>query len=611
MSDPESRSTEDWLTQVRRRKVVQWLLGYAAMAFALVQGVDMVGQRFDWPAAVSRASIIVAVAGACATVVLAWFHGERGQQRATAGEVVLLAVIAIAGAALAWRFAPVPAAAPPALPQAARTASATATAMDPAIPKQSIAVLPFADLSPDRDQEYFSDGMAEELLNALAKVQGLKVAGRTSAFSFKGKNEDLREIGRALAVAHVLEGSVRKQGERVRITAQLIQAEDGYHLWSETYDGDLKDVFALQERIARAITEQLKGMLSGPDSAPVVKVATTNPEAYSLYLQASSIFNRREGPRMGEAIAMLERALVLDPGFARAEARLAAILALAPLYLDMSDAPARVDEHARRASELDATLGEPYAARAQSRVRQRKYLEAWPEFERALSLEPDDVTANFWHAIYLVGTGYSRTGTAKLDRVLALDPLLPNALFWRGFQYLSAGDVAAARRAFSLAQDQRLAFASDGLGHVELAEGHPDKALPLLVAGLRALQIDISESDADLLARATVGQAEAQAAARALFERSAAGHDGAMPPVFLRTMVLMGDAERFLQSAATHVSRNEAAFVPLFWWPGSHAVRRHAAFPDYVRKTGLAELWDVHGAPDSCRRIAPGDYRCE
>jgi hypothetical protein len=150
--------------------------------------------------------------------------------------------------------------------------------------------------------------MAEEILNALAKVKDLKVAGRTSSFSFKGKNDDLRVIGKALAVAHVLEGSVRKQGEKVRITAQLIQAEDGYHLWSETYDGDLSDVFALQERIARAVTDKLKLALEGEQQQRLVSTGTSNAEAYSLYLQATGIFNRREGTRFAEAIDELDQA---------------------------------------------------------------------------------------------------------------------------------------------------------------------------------------------------------------------------------------------------------------------------------------------------------------
>ncbi len=171
-------------------------------------------------------------------------------------------------AVLAWKLAPGPETV------AAKPAEATVSAAPAAdVSSKSVAVLPFTDLSPAHDQEYFSDGMAEEILNALAQVKDLKVAGRTSSFFFKGKNEDLRTIGRTLGVANVLEGSVRKQGDVVRITAQLIQVSDGFHLWSKTYDGDLKDVFELQERIARAITDQLQIVIAGAQKSRLVPVA--------------------------------------------------------------------------------------------------------------------------------------------------------------------------------------------------------------------------------------------------------------------------------------------------------------------------------------------------
>jgi TolB-like protein len=151
----------------------------------------------------------------------------------------------------------------------------------------SIAVLPFADLSPGHDQEYFSDGLAEEILNDLAKLPNLKVVARTSAFQFKGKNEDLRFIGQKLSVANVLEGSVRREGTRVRISAQLVKADDGFHLWSESYDRDLKDIFAVQDEIARAVTSALQlKLLAGKSQAPPPALQITNPEAYQDFLQA-------------------------------------------------------------------------------------------------------------------------------------------------------------------------------------------------------------------------------------------------------------------------------------------------------------------------------------
>ncbi|MEO5629704.1 MAG: hypothetical protein ABIQ62_08055, partial [Thermomonas sp.] len=232
----------DFWQGLKQRTLVQWAVAYVAAAFALLQGVDIVAQQFGWPETLQRGITLAMVLGFFVALVLAWYHGERGEQKISNTEILILALLLAIGGGLLWRYARI-------TPDIATSAEALAT--PPAgnvplvIPEKSIAVLAFADLSPQHDQVYFSDGIAEEILNALAQVKDLKVAGRTSSFSFKGKNQDLRVIGETLGVANVLEGSVRKQGDKVRITAQLIRSKDGFHLWSDTYDGDLKDVFAL------------------------------------------------------------------------------------------------------------------------------------------------------------------------------------------------------------------------------------------------------------------------------------------------------------------------------------------------------------------------------
>ena len=181
----------------------------------------------------------------------------------------------------------------------------------------SIAVLPFVNMSADKEQEYFSDGLAEEMLSSLAKIPGLHVAGRTSAFQFKGKNEDLRVIGQRLNVATVLEGSVRKEGNRVRITAQLIKVDDGFHLWSETYDRELNDIFAVQEEIARAVAGSLKVALLGEKTA-TPSSRGTNAEAYNAYLQGRYFLERRSQENMDRALGYFEQAIKLDAGYAPA-----------------------------------------------------------------------------------------------------------------------------------------------------------------------------------------------------------------------------------------------------------------------------------------------------
>jgi TolB-like protein len=205
----------------------------------------------------------------------------------------------------------------------ARTPTPQPVAEEPAVAEEiarSIAVLPFVNMSDDAGNEYFSDGISEEILNALAKIKDLKVAGRTSSFAFKGENQDLRQIGDTLGVEHILEGSVRKAGNKVRITAQLIQVEDGFHLWSESYDRELDDVFAIQDEIANAILVQLKAQLIGGE-APSVATTRTNAEAYDLYLLARQRLYERTGPTIEAAAELLDRAIALDPSYAPAYAQ--------------------------------------------------------------------------------------------------------------------------------------------------------------------------------------------------------------------------------------------------------------------------------------------------
>jgi TolB-like protein len=341
------------------------------------------------------------------------------------------------------------------------------------IPNKSIAVLAFADLSPTHDQEYFSDGIAEELQNALTRLHDLKVAGRSSSFYYKGRNEDLRTIGKALGVANILEGSVRKQADRVRITAQLVRTDDDFRVWTQTYDGDLSDVFALQERIARAITDKLEVTLQGDQQKTIVPVATSSPEAPELYLQASGVFSRRDGAHFPEAIAQLERSLELDPQFARAHARLAALLSVATNYAkyDFDASMAGAEDHARRATALDPTLAEPYAARGQALLRQRRFAESLDALEHAVAVDPADETAMFWYAAELSILGYVKRSEGMLDRVLTIDPRLPVALHWRGLMYAFAGDIASAERLLKRSAEVKLAFAGMGLSLVAASRG--------------------------------------------------------------------------------------------------------------------------------------------
>ena len=614
----QGASVSGFVQRLKERKLVQWAIAYVAAGFALLQGIDIVAQRFGWPESIERALIVALAIGFFVTIVLAWYHGERGAQSVTGTELLILTLLLAIGGGALWKFAGAEKemgsesfsgshAAVHGKPQRPENDSDTISA-----PHKSIAVLPFTDLSPTHDQEYFSDGMAEEILNALAKVKDLKVAGRTSSFSFKGKNDDLRVIGKALTVANVLEGSVRKQGEKVRITAQLIQAEDGYHLWSETYDGDLSDVFALQERIARAVTDQLKLVLEGEQQHRLVAVPTRDAEAYSLYLQASGIFNRREGPRFAEAIGELEQALKLDPKFARAHARLAAIHALEPVYVPDAAASsfAAAEREAALASELDPTLAEPYAALSITYGQRSRYVDSRAAMEHALALDPDDINTSFWAGVTYINTGYTAKGCEQLDRVLAIDPLLPNALLWRGIQYVHAGDIDRAEVLLRRAADVGLLHVGIGLNLVFAARGNTAEAIKSLADGLRVLGAGLPADLPETIAQGIYGDAAARERALAEIGFYLAKRPEALSGSIPYSLLRLGDYAQAIALITERVSTNIATFFHIFWSPSGRAVRAIPAFKAFVEKTGLTALWDKYGAPDACRRVAIGNYDC-
>src|SRR6266705_830295 len=320
----------EFLQRLKQRKLVQWTLAYVAAAFALLQGIDIVAQRFGWPGQTIRFVIITLSVGLFVTLVLAWYHGERGAQRVTGTELLILALLLAIGGGLLWRFASITRG-PTEQPVAARPAAESKSEVN----ANSVAVLAFANLSDDKGSEYFSDGISEELLTVLQKIPGLHVAARTSAFWFKGKNATTQEIGQKLGVAHLVEGSVRKAGDMVRIAARLTQATTGEEVWSENYTRDLKDVFAVQTELAQTIVGQLSGQLTNGAADPVIqaviqaqvqaaeKGGTKNVEAHQHYLQGRFYSNRHSEKSAGEALAEYRRAVELDPSFGLAWAGLA------------------------------------------------------------------------------------------------------------------------------------------------------------------------------------------------------------------------------------------------------------------------------------------------
>ena len=466
------------IAELQRRRVFRALVGYGIAAFAVLQIIEPLMHGLHWPDAVLSYVVVALAAGFPIVVSLAWiFDVNAGRiERTPPAEgfrrrwvAPLLIGIGLLTAAPGLYYYLVV--------RAPRTPAAS--------PQASIAVLPLVNLSRDPEQEYFADGLAEELLDLLAKVPGLHVAARTSAFSFKGKNDDARTIAEKLNVTTLLEGSVQKSGDQVRITTQLINAQDGYHLWSETYNRKLTDVFALQDEIARSVVAALRMQLL-PEQAPTSKRhRTSNPDAYNQYLLGRQFFNRSTIDGYRRAAQAYEKALAIDPGFAPAWAGLAHatywIADSGNSLEEMRDGQRRAREAADKAIALGPELPEGYIARASMRAAtQWDWEGARSDFQRALTLAPENADALTTYALYaLRSLGRLDEGIAVSRKAAQLDPL--NGRIFSGLASLLVGagrlDEARAAAERSLEINPEQAFAPAWLGFVLLLQGRPAEAL--------------------------------------------------------------------------------------------------------------------------------------
>jgi len=348
--------------------------------------------------------------------------------------------------------------------------------------EKSIAVLPFVSMSADRDNEYFADGITEEILNALTHFVGLKVTARTSSFAFKGDNRDIREIARALDVGFVLEGSVRRSGDRVRITTQLIDASDGYHVFSNTYDRVIGDIFETQDRISDSIAEELRVFFPDPQKPPERRRPTADPEAYSLYLKGLHAWNRLSPHASREAIRHFEGALERDPDFALAHTGIAkAYTHLAALgKMRGDDVEERAQRSARRAVELDPQNAEAVVTLGLGKLFYDWDIEgAIALADRAIEMNPGSAEIRHLASYALAAAGHRERWVAECEVAETLDPLSPIMAHTLGRAYLVSGRFAHAVRSFERAMELNPNFrtAREGLAWAYTMMGEHDKAI--------------------------------------------------------------------------------------------------------------------------------------
>jgi adenylate cyclase len=459
VSEPTGTEEVGVWAVLRRRKVVQWGVAYAAGSWGLLQGLGYVTATFHWPNSLQPIATLALLIGLPIVLVIAWYHGDRGQQRITGAELAIITLLFLVGGGLFWRYDR--AGGPGTEDPSAAIAAAGATQAPANAPsRRSIAVLPFANMSGDPSSDYFSDGISEEILNVLARTSDLQVAARTSSFAFKGKSADIPQIARDLKVRMVLEGSVRKQADRVRITAQLIDAETGFHLWSQTYDRELKDIFAIQDEIAAAIGNELEVTMAGSAGAGAAAKGSSNAGAHDLYLRGLALWQERSGESLWAARQALEGAVAADPEFARAYAGLALVYAVIPDYttrISYSDASTNAVDAAEMALALDPTQPEPYAVLATIASTELRREASVALYQRSIALGPSFATAYQWLGTQLMAGGDPEAGLVYSQRAVALDPRSRVASNNLSYVLLALGRNAEARAEC----DRVLAFAPD------------------------------------------------------------------------------------------------------------------------------------------------------
>jgi TolB-like protein/Flp pilus assembly protein TadD len=604
------------LSELQRRNVLRAAVLYAGAVWALAQGLAQLLPLFGDYGWIARWFVIAGAVGFPFWVAFAWFYeftpqglkresgiAPNGSVAHSTGRkldkwiiaVLVVAVVLLLTNTFVWHKGSGP--------------NGDAAS---AIPPKSIAVLPFEDLSPAHDHGYFSAGLAEELLNALAKVQDLKVAGRASSFYYGSRNADLRTIGKALDVANVLQGSVRTQGDAVRISVQLIRTSDGFEVWSQSYDGDLSNIFDVQERIARAITDHLKVVLTGSEQSRLVPVATTSAEAYADFVTAQTLVNKRVGDSLPRAIALLKKATTLDPKFGRAWSKLAVEYAVLPQYTgaNWSASWKTSDDAAHRALALDPGDAEAYAALSYNQFSQRHYLDMVEPMQRALELAPDKSAVNYWAANELAAMGRTRAAEARIDKALANDPANMLLLFYKSMLRWREGDQAGALTYIHRSGVTDSPFGELMLEFYDAAHGDMAGSAVQFANSTSKMGTKISLADLQTIYRGTYGGAAQRQAALKILD--AHPDDDWTPTMLLQ----LGEPARSFDLYERGHSGLSDAYLNWLWQPEpwSRKARQDPAFQGFAQRIGMVAYWTHNGWPDLCKPAperGPGGFTCQ
>jgi len=494
------------------------------------------------------------------------------------------------------------------------TASVTAepAVIDTSAPEMpSLAVLPFTNMSPDPDNEYFSDGISEELLNLLVQVQGLRVPSRTSSFAFKGKNMDIKEIARQLGVGHVLEGSVRKSGNQVRITAQLIDVSTDTHMWSQTYDRELENIFAIQDEISAQIIHELKialgtaGLVSRDESRP-----TSNMQAYQDYLRGRYLFIQRGAPALKASLAAFQSAVALDPAFTEAWAGMSMTASVLAGWdqdnVKITDQIAL--DAGNRALQLDPNSATAMAGLGMMYSNQGNWQRSLELLKRASELSKDS-TPTYFYGNVLLSAGYIAEAQQAFLQAERMDPVYPQLQVFLGISAIVAGDLASARNYYKRAIDGGNINGVSGMFWLELEAGNPESAIAYLEEYIALRDAEQTrgpqKQSIETVITAIRDPSLLQNGIEAALDWGnvvALGYFGADQEI---AQLVNSD----MDSGKTIANSLRLSFH--LWAPGFAKLRQLPEYKQFLRDFGLVDLWKERGWPDLCRPAGEDDFVCE
>jgi TolB-like protein/Tfp pilus assembly protein PilF len=602
-----------FIGELKRRNVIRVALLYFVAAWLLLQLTDVLSSLLPVPEWTGSLVFLLLLIGLPPALIFAWVYEmtpegikrEKDIDRDTSitpqtGKkinfvIVALLVLAIGGMVVD-RLLPEK----PALPVAADETVSEVGETDGGTPRNSIAVLPFADLSEDGDQQFFTDGLSEELLNLLVRVDGLRVASRTSAFAFRDSSLGVPQIAQTLGVAHVLEGSVRKSGDRIRVTAQLIEAETDHHLWSDNYDRNLEDIFAIQDEIGKAIVDALKDELGLRETSIEVSAVTNNMDAYALYLEAREKFLRRAD--LLESIELFTKAVELDPDFARAWEGLAAVEMVTDdwVFDDGVEHAPRAVAAAERALSIDPSLSMPYAVLGlHSHDYSKDSVKSEELYRKAIELDPKNTTAWLWFGIFMNENGFFKRGEEFLRNCIDIDPGYLNCQHHLTMSLLSQNRVEEALAIFEPTIASNFHSVSEVYVSHYVASGQPLVALLLAHAEIGDSSVPVLEWIKALEnpnANHEIGYALLKDWERNKSSGWRLNDTGII-------LLPFGKFEEFAD--------NPLANKLYIWLPEAAEFRKSRFFKEMVKKSRILEYWQERGFPNHCRALGDNDFECD